>query len=95
MCGCCRRSRGDREQAVVYTAAMKSVTLSADEALLDAAEEYARARESTLEAAFQEWLEDFVARERRVAEAMEVIHDLQQRISTGGRKFTRDELNER
>jgi hypothetical protein len=74
---------------------VKNITLTADEALLNEAEQVARARRTTLEQAFQEWLEEYVAAERRVARAMDVIERVQQYASTGGRKFTRDEMNER
>ena len=36
-----------------------------------------------------------VQRENQAAEAMKVIRDLQGNIFTGGRKFTREEMNER
>ena len=40
-------------------------------------------------------LSDYVGRDRRADIALEAIHALRGSISTGGRKFTRDEMNER
>jgi hypothetical protein len=74
---------------------MKNVTLSADEHLIEAARSRARAEHSTLNDQFRLWLADYVQRHQRVASAMSVIADLQGTLGTGGRKFTRDEMNER
>ena len=43
----------------------------------------------------QSWDEDNVLPERQAAEAMRVLRELQCSIFTGGRKFTRKEMNER
>lgn len=74
---------------------MKNITLSADEDLIEAARRRAVSEHTTLNQQFRLWLENYVRREQRAAEAMGVIHELQGSISTGGRKFTRDEMNER
>jgi uncharacterized protein involved in exopolysaccharide biosynthesis len=74
---------------------MKNVTLSADEHLIEAARTRARAEHSTLNDQFRLWLADYVQRHQRVTTAMSAIADLQNTLSTGGRKFTRDEMNER
>ncbi len=74
---------------------MKNITLSADERLIDAARERARERKTTLNEEFRRWLEGYVGREAHADRAMEVIHRMQEYVNTGGRKFTRDELNER
>jgi len=74
---------------------MKNITLSADETLIAAAREMAASEGTTLNARFREWLEDYVRRKRRAEEAMELIRELRTRVRTGGRKFTRDEMNER
>jgi hypothetical protein len=79
----------------VYTTLVKNITLSADERLIEAARERARAERTTLNEEFRKWLEDYVGREQRFARAMAAIEAIQKYASTGGRKFTRDEMNER
>lgn len=74
---------------------MKNITLSADDRLIDAARERASAEHTTLNEQFRLWLADYVQRHQRVATAMSAIADLQGTLGTGGRKFTRDEMNER
>ena len=74
---------------------MKNITFSADEKLIEAARERARAEHTTLNEAFRRWLADYAQRGRRAAEAMAVIEDIRKYARTGGRKFTRDEMNER
>ena len=43
----------------------------------------------------KQWREDYLQKEARVEEAMNVIDDMRQTARTGGRKFTREEMNER
>lgn len=74
---------------------MKNITLSADERLIDAARERARAEHTTLNELFRRWLTDYTQRKEQAERAMAVIRDIQQYASSGGRKFTRDEMNER
>lgn len=74
---------------------MKSITLCADEELIKAARQKAKAEGTTLDALFQRWLADYVGRGRQTDEAMATIRVLRETIDTGGRKFTRDEMNER
>jgi hypothetical protein len=74
---------------------MKNITLSADEGLIEAARERARAEHTTLNEQFRRWLKDYARREQQADEAMAVIRELRGKVSTGGRKFTRDEMNER
>lgn len=73
---------------------MKNITLSADEALIEAARAQARAEKTTLNEQFRLWLASY-ARKQRLQKFREVMDDLQGKVSTGGRKFTRDEMNER
>ena len=42
---------------------MKTITLSADDHLIDAARALARARHTTLNAEFRRWLEDYTRRQ--------------------------------
>ena len=74
---------------------MKNITLSADENLIEAARQRALAEHTTLNEQFRLWLEGYVRRKQQADAAMETIKALRGRISTGGRKFTRDEMNER
>lgn len=74
---------------------MKNITLSADENLIEAARERARAEHTTLNEQFRRWLEDYTQRQGKAEEAMRVVEELRGRLRTGGRKFTRDEMNER
>ncbi len=74
---------------------MKNITLSADEKLIEAARNRARREQTTINEQFRKWLAEYAEHEQRVARAMETIHRMQQYVNTGGRKFTRDEMNER
>jgi hypothetical protein len=81
---------------------VKNITLSADERLIEAAREQARAEHTTLNEQFRIWLADYVQRHQRVAMAMSSIAELQGALNSKGksaaankRKFTRDEMNER
>ena len=74
---------------------MKNITLSADESLIAAARRHAAAERTTLNAQFRRWLADYVGRKQQAEIAISTIRALRGRISTGGRKFTRDEMNER
>jgi hypothetical protein len=72
---------------------MKNVTLSADEDLIEQARLIARAQRKTLNAAFREWLVQFTAQ----AGDAKVLEALMRRLRhvNAGRRFTRDEMNER
>ena len=74
---------------------MKNITLSADEKLIEAARQRAASEHTTLNQQFRIWLEEYVRRKQQADEAMATIRELQEKYSTGGRKFTRDEMNER
>ena len=74
---------------------MKNITLSADEGLIEEARRTAAARSTTLNAEFRRWLADYVGRKQQAEKAMATIHELQAIYGTGGRKFTREEMNER
>jgi molybdenum-dependent DNA-binding transcriptional regulator ModE len=82
---------------VVYTEdfkTMKNITLSADEKLIEAARERARAEHTTLNEEFRRWLKAYARREQQAAEALAVMRELQGKLRVG-RKLTRDEMNER
>ena len=74
---------------------MKNITLSADEGLIEDARERARAEHTTLNEQFRRWLKDYTRREQQADDAMAVVRELRGKVRTGGRKFTRDEMNER
>ncbi len=72
----------------------RNITFTADEALIDEAREIARADNTTLNEQFKLWLEAYT-RKRRAQRGIEVMERLGKYVSSGGRKLTRDELNER
>jgi hypothetical protein len=74
---------------------MKNIILSADADLIDAAQKRAAAEGTTLDALFRRWLAEYVERGRQADKAMAAIRELRETIGTGGRRFTRDEINER
>jgi hypothetical protein len=77
----------------VYTEFVKNITLSADENLIEQARLVAKSQHKTLNAAFREWLEQFTARAGNVQEYDALMMRLQH--VKAGRRFTRDEMNER
>jgi hypothetical protein len=72
---------------------LKNITLSADEKLIARAREEAQKRGTTLNDQFRSWLTAFVEQER----AAQGYQDLMSRLSYArpGRRFSREELNER
>jgi len=73
---------------------MKNITLSADERLIEEARARARAEHTTLNDAFRHWLAEYSGQPSAAA-AMAVIAELRGHVRTGGRTFTRDEMNAR
>lgn len=73
---------------------MKNITLSADEALIEAARTRARAENSTLNEQFRRWLTTYAQREQR-AERFDALMAGMRGAVTVGRKLSRDEMNER
>jgi hypothetical protein len=73
---------------------MKNITLSADDALIEQARRTAKARHKTLNQAFREWLADYTRRESD-EKAIEALYKRLSYVNSGGRKFTREEMNER
>lgn len=72
---------------------MKNITLSANEELIESARRQAISQHTTLNNLFREWLEQYVDRKQ----AVENYKTLMNRLSyvNSGRKFTREEMNER
>ena len=73
---------------------MKSITLSADEKLIEAAHARARAEHTTLDELFRHWLAEYVGHHERLQCYDQVISALRSRVLVG-RKLTRDEIHER
>lgn len=74
---------------------MRKITLSVDGKLIEAARARARAEQTTLNEQFRRWLADYVRQEQKTGSAMALIEELRGQVRTGGRKFTREEMNER
>ena len=74
---------------------MKNITLSADGDLIAAARHRAASEHSTLNEQFRLWLADYVGRRQQADAAIATIRALRGRLATGGRRFTREEMNER
>ncbi len=72
---------------------MKNITLSADEDLIEKARAVARAQRRTLNAAFRDWLAQFSASEGDAQSFDALMRRL--RHVDAGKRFTREELNER
>jgi len=73
---------------------MKNITLSADEQLIERARQTAMAENKTLNGAFREWLEQYTRNNGDVEEYDRIMKGLRGRV-VAGRKFTREEMNER
>ncbi len=84
----------DHEARVHEARVMKNITFSADEQLIEFAREEARARRTTLNSLFREWLDELARRDEMRAKADEAIRNLSAHLSFD-RKLTREELNER
>jgi hypothetical protein len=78
---------------VVYTALVKNITLSADADLIEKARAVAKSENTTLNAAFREWLESYTRRKGDV-EAFQAVMERLKHINAKG-PYTRDEMNER
>ena len=72
---------------------MKNITLTADDALIEAARERARSENTTLNEQFRLWLASY-ARKQRLQQYEQVMAGLRGKLVVG-RKLTRDEMNER
>jgi hypothetical protein len=73
---------------------MRNITLSADERLIDAARERARAEHTTLNEQFRRWLADYAQAQQRLQRCDEVMAQLRGQLQVG-RKLGREEMNER
>ena len=78
---------------IVYTSPVRNVTLSADPIAIERGREVARDENRTLNDAFREWLEWYGSR-RVTRERIEALYERLKYVNAG-RKFTREEMNER
>jgi uncharacterized protein YdiU (UPF0061 family) len=77
----------------VYTAFMRNITFSANEDLIDQARQVAHDQRKTLNDAFRDWLAQYASSRSDAAgfdEFMSRINPMR-----AGRRFTREEMNER
>ncbi|MFO8073012.1 MAG: hypothetical protein R6V85_14160 [Polyangia bacterium] len=72
---------------------MKNITLSAEEELIERSRLRARQEKTTLNAVFRRWLARYALGEDAAASYRDLMKDLS--YSSAGRRFTREELNER
>jgi hypothetical protein len=78
----------------VYTAFVRqNITFSAEKSDIELAREHARNRNTTLHELFRDWLKGIAGRKVREQEFRALMDEL--RHVNAGRKFTRDEMNER
>jgi hypothetical protein len=78
----------------VYTEAVKNITLSADERLIEAARQRAQAEHTTLNEAFRRWLADYAQAQQRLQRCDEVLAQLRGHLEVGQR-LSRDQMNAR
>lgn len=72
---------------------LKNITFSTDEHLIQRAREVAKKEHKSLNNIFQEWLKRYVGKESIMEDYQELMAQLD--YAQPGKKFTRDELNER
>src|SRR5216684_504120 len=77
----------------VHWLRMKNITLSADEQLIEQARLLAKSQHKTLNAMFREWLEQFTAQSGGTKEFDALMKRLKH--VQAGRRFSREEMNER
>jgi hypothetical protein len=72
---------------------LKNITLSAEQVMIERARRRAQAQNTTLNAEFRRWLAHYVEAPQSIAE----LEDLMDQFSyaNAGKRYTRDEMNER
>ena len=79
---------------IVYTVVVRqNITFNADKADIELAREEAQSQNTTLHELFRDWLRGLAGRKRRAQEYRALMDEL--RHVDAGRKFTREEMNER
>lgn len=78
---------------VLIRSIMKNITFTAEESLIEKARQKARGENSSLNKRFREWLKHYASGDV----SKENYKDLMQKLDYAkpGRKFSRDEMNER
>jgi hypothetical protein len=79
--------------ALRYSIFVRKINLSADEFAIDRAREVAQSEGKTLDEAFEEWLEWYASRNITHGEIEALFRSLKH--VRAGRKFSRDEMNQR
>ena len=77
----------------VYTMNVKNITFSADEDLIEQARSVARSQRKTLNDMFREWLRQLTSQSGDASEVKSLMRRL--RHVRAGRRFSREEMNER
>lgn len=78
----------------MYTIIVRqNITFNADKSDIELAREEARSQNTTLHELFREWLKGIAGRKHRAQEYRALMDQL--RHVNAGRKFTREEMNER
>ncbi len=72
---------------------MKNITFSADEDLIEQARIVARSQRKTLNEVFREWLSHYASQRHNARDYESLMKRL--RHIRAGRRFTREEMNER
>ena len=72
---------------------LKNISLSADKKLIELACQKAEQENSTLNAQFRKWLEQYVSAGRKLIDYDSLMDQLT--YAKPGKKFSRDEMNER
>lgn len=72
---------------------LQNITLSADPQLIRLGREKARQKHETLNAAFRKWLIEYTRQESKASNYLTLMNEF--KYAKVGRRFTRDELNER
>ena len=79
---------------IVYTVVVRqNITFNADKDDIELAREEAQSQNTTLHELFRDWLGGLAGRKRRAQEYRALMNEL--RNVDAGRKFTREEMNER
>ena len=80
--------------SIVYTIYVRqNITFNADKSDIELAREEAQSQNTTLHELFRDWLRGLAGRKRREQEYRALMDKL--RYVNAGRKFTREEMNER
>ncbi|MBN1290416.1 MAG: hypothetical protein JXB48_01130 [Candidatus Latescibacteria bacterium] len=72
---------------------LKNITMSAEEELIRKAREKANKEHTTLNASFRQWLKQYINRNTKTIDFDTFMEQLN--YAEPGRKFSREELNER